>query len=771
MTILTVGPASTYPTIAAAMAVAAPGDTIVLSGGYGNETAIVTQQDLTIEGDASSAGINLQLANGVTGVHLQGTAPIHVRDNGSDGTVAGNAGDNVITVTGGIDHVDGGMGVDRLVVDYHTATTDVTGTPTSGFEAAGVGSVTVASGTVESFTILAGSGAHTLTTGAGDDRIMTGGSAANTIVTGEGNNIVVTGGGADTIAIGSGNDTVNAGEGANTITGLGGTKVIATGAGADTITLTTADSRIDAGDGANTITATSGDSHIHTGSGADTITLTSGDNDICAGDGANTVTATSGDNHITTGSGADTITVTSGNNTIQAGDGVNTITTTAGDNIIIGGNDADTVATTDGTNYIDVGNGVNTVTAGAGNDTVISGVDTDTIATGAGNDVIYVAGGTDDVAGGAGNDTLVVDYAAATTDVITSDLAGTGAAGYAGNVTEGASGTVTFAGIENFHIATGSGNDQVTTGGGNDTIDTGTGHDQVNAGAGDDLIHGGYGDNVNGGDGNDTLNINGIGSHEIIYNSLNGHSGTIYGLDDEGQRNGDSLTFANIEHIVDIPPVHPTDVRVDMPDADCDNPIVACFTPGTMIFTRYGLHSIETLQTGDLVLTRDNGFKPIQWIGSRHLDGQVLAANDALRPILIGRGALGEDTPNRDMMVSPQHRMLLTGARAEMLFGVHEILVKARHLVSLPGIRVAKVAAITYLHLMFDQHEIILADEAWSESFQPADRTLSGLDADQRHELEAIFPELSDADRFSGYDAARLTLKGHEARVLLAAHC
>lgn len=62
MTILTVGPTSTYPTIAAAMAVAAPGDMIVLSGGYGNETAIVTQQDLTIEGDASSAGINLQLA-------------------------------------------------------------------------------------------------------------------------------------------------------------------------------------------------------------------------------------------------------------------------------------------------------------------------------------------------------------------------------------------------------------------------------------------------------------------------------------------------------------------------------------------------------------------------------------------------------------------------------------------------------------------------------------------------------------------------------------
>lgn len=769
MTTLTVGPGFAYPTIAAAMAAASPGDRIVLGAGYSHETATVTQDGVTIEGGSASSGIVLELGAGVSGVHLDGTAPINVIDNGTGGTITGNAGDNVITVTGGNDHADGGLGNDRLVVDYHTVTTSVIGTSTTGFSAAGNGSVTVGPLGFENFTILAGSGDNTITTGAGDDRITATGHGANTIVSGDGNNYVHTGGGADTITTLGGNDTINAGEGANTITGLGGAKVIATGAGADTITLTGGSSRIDAGDGANTITATAGNNEIHTGSGADTITVTGGNNEICAGDGVNTITATGGTNEICTGKDADTITVTSGNNTIHAGDGVNTITATSGDNIIIGGNDADTITTTSGSNYIDAGNGVNTVFTTSGDDTVISGTGTDTIDTGAGNDVIYVKGGIDGVAGGAGQDTLVVDYSAATTDVSSGLLAGTEAAGYAGTVTEGASGTVTFAGIENFFIATGSGNDHVTTGDGNDTIDTGSGNDHVHAGAGNDLIHGGFGDTVDGGDGNDTLNINGIGRHETVYDPLNGQNGTIYGLDDQGNRTGHTLDFTNIEHIVDVPPVHPTDVIVDVPDVDCTVHIVACFTPGTQIVTPRGQKSIESLEKGDFVLTRDNGFKPIVWIASQQISGQTLVENDSLQPILIRRGALGDDAPNRDMMVSPQHRMLLTRARAEYLFGAHEVLVKAKHLVSLPGIEAVKLPAVTYVHLMFDQHEIILADGAWSESFQPGDSTLSGLDADQRDELEIIFPALSVPRRFARYDAARLTLKPHEALVFLAA--
>ncbi len=51
---------------------------------------------------------------------------------------------------------------------------------------------------------------------------------------------------------------------------------------------------------------------------------------------------------------------------------------------------------------------------------------------------------------------------------------------------------------------------------------------------------------------------------------------------------------------------------------------------------------------------------------------------------------------------------------------------------------------VTYIHLLFDAHELIEADGAWTESFQPADRTLDGMDAAQRAEIEALFPELAE---------------------------
>ena len=196
--------------------------------------------------------------------------------------------------------------------------------------------------------------------------------------------------------------------------------------------------------------------------------------------------------------------------------------------------------------------------------------------------------------------------------------------------------------------------------------------------------------------------------------------------------------------------------------------MVPCFTPGTAIWTITGTRAIETLEVGDLVLTRDNGFKPIAWIGIKRVEGAQLAAHDELQPICIPRGSLGDDCPNRDMMVSRQHRMLLTGVRADLLFGSNEVIVKAKDLVSQQGIHEARVEGGTYVHIMFDQHEIVLANEAWTESFQPGDSSVSGLDTVYLQELKLIFPDVPGMDRFANYGSARTSLKSHEAAVLLA---
>ena len=378
------------------------------------------------------------------------------------------------------------------------------------------------------------------------DIITIAGNGANTIVAGGGNNQIITGDGVEIITSGSGNDTMLTGNGASTITTTGGNNFIETGTGVDTIVVGGGSDTILAGSGANTITGLAGDKIIVTDDGADTITVTSGNNWIVAGAGANTIVATSGDNVICTGDEVDTITVTGGNNVISAGDGANAIAATSGQNVIFGGADVDTIVATGGGNYIDGGDGANTLTTGGGDDTIVSGVDTDTIATGGGDDLILITGGADVIAGGTGIDTLVVDYSDATSNVITSVPAGTASAGYAGTMS--GMGAVTYTGIENFDITSGSGDDTLTTGAGDDRIDSGTGSDVVNTGAGDDYIYGNAGDVIDGGSGGDTLNL-GLGltpsNHTIAYDADNDQNGVVTYTD-----TGETLTFTNIENVI-----------------------------------------------------------------------------------------------------------------------------------------------------------------------------------------------------------------------------
>lgn len=157
MLVLNVGPSDLYRTIAAAMAVAQPGDTIVLAAGYSNETATVTVSGITVTGNANSLGIVLTMATNVTGLTLGGAAPIDIFDSaGSNGTITGNSGANLITVTSGIDVVDGGAGIDRLVIDYRVGGVVTGSSATGAFTAADGRSVTIVGNSIENFTVLSG---------------------------------------------------------------------------------------------------------------------------------------------------------------------------------------------------------------------------------------------------------------------------------------------------------------------------------------------------------------------------------------------------------------------------------------------------------------------------------------------------------------------------------------------------------------------------------------------------------------------------------------
>jgi len=88
--------------------------------------------------------------------------------------------------------------------------------------------------------------------------------------------------------------------------------------------------------------------------------------------------------------------------------------------------------------------------------------------------------------------------------------------------------------------------------------------------------------------------------------------------------------------------------------------------------------------------------------------------------------------------------MLLNNAQIRDWFSVDEVLIAAHLLTCFEGVRREAVENVSYIHFMFDQHEIVLADGAWSESYQPNDMRVGAIDERHREELVAIFPELEE---------------------------
>lgn len=186
---------------------------------------------------------------------------------------------------------------------------------------------------------------------------------------------------------------------------------------------------------------------------------------------------------------------------------------------------------------------------------------------------------------------------------------------------------------------------------------------------------------------------------------------------------------------------------------------IPCFVAGTLILTPEGERRIETLSEGDLVMTHDGGPQPIRWIGAR-----TVRAKGALAPIRIEAGALGD---HRHLLVSPQHRVLIRDTLSELLFGEAEVLVSAKHLVNDHSIRAMEGGFVTYVHMLFDRHEVVFSEGLATESFLPGPQTTECFEAEILEEICAIFPEL-DPETGQGYSlAARRTLKAHEARVLM----
>lgn len=133
----------------------------------------------------------------------------------------------------------------------------------------------------------------------------------------------------------------------------------------------------------------------------------------------------------------------------------------------------------------------------------------------------------------------------------------------------------------------------------------------------------------------------------------------------------------------------------------------ACFFAGTRLATPHGEIAVEDITPGTVLKTVAGELKPVRWLGRSEVSTRFA---DPLRvlPIRITAGALGENVPMRDLLVSPDHAVFIDG-----------VLVQAGALVDsvsiLPEANVPDV--FTYYHVELATHELLLAEGAAAESF------------------------------------------------------
>ncbi len=170
---------------------------------------------------------------------------------------------------------------------------------------------------------------------------------------------------------------------------------------------------------------------------------------------------------------------------------------------------------------------------------------------------------------------------------------------------------------------------------------------------------------------------------------------------------------------------------------------VLCLAAETRVETAKGRQRVKDLRVGDRVLT-PNGYKPLRWIGRYDMDPATLVQSPKMRPVRITAGALGDGLPERDLIVSRQHRMLVDTTIAKRMFGVSQVLISAIRLTALPGISVDETLdSVAYFHLLFDRHEVVFAEGAPTESLYPGPEAFTEMSAQSQQEVQAVLCDIN----------------------------
>jgi len=586
----------------------------------------------------------------------------------------------------------------------------------------------------------------------------------------------------------AGDDTLDGGAGNDTIYGDGGDDSLSGGADNDSLSGGSGDDRIEGGTGHDTIAGGTGNDAMSGGDDADLFVMEDdfGADKIAGGEGGkdyDVVTFDALSNGVSvTYTGAEAGTATEGPNSVSFTEIEKLVLTNSSDYVdaSIGGVAVDTGA---GDDTIKVGDGAYDIDAGTGDDRIIR--ETGTTADDA-NSVIDAGDGIDTYVAGSGlGADHTVDLAASRLDHAGNDRGDllnfenvaleNSAASVKGDSKDN---TITARGTQDNSLSGGDGDDSIDGGGGNDNLHGDAGRDTLIGGDGNDTLDGGQGDDqLTGGDGDDVFVYS--GGHDTITDFNTGNTGP---LDDDDTTNNDFIDLSGYydkifdlradyedNGILDQSNFETTDytynskfedgslkfIGVQAQHFTYDNTGVVCFGKGTAIRTPRGDVLVEDLRVGDLVTTMDNGPQKIRWINTRSYDAGQMQKGSHLHPVLIKRGTFGAE---RDLLVSQQHGVLV-GQSGDSF-------ARAKHLAdAAKGVRIAKgKKSVTYVHLMFDDHQVIFAENVPSESFYPGPMALSQMSKPHRAAFSKVLPALGTG-RVSREEVAKVY--GPTARVFL----
>lgn len=261
--------------------------------------------------------------------------------------------------------------------------------------------------------------------------------------------------------------------------------------------------------------------------------------------------------------------------------------------------------------------------------------------------------------------------------------------------------------------------------------------------------------NENGDDSNQTAIFS--GSSEIVYVDVvfdvlgsDGVTYTIAGIDVRSTviPANDGIWYAILDSTSGTPPAVGTEMTF-VPGSVLTNDTLTfpCFDGETQIDTPGGMRQVRDLAVGDLVHTLDHDAQAVRWIGRKRFSKANLKANPKLYPVRITAGALGLGLPKEDLLVSRQHRVLIDSKIAERMFGDPLTLVAAIRLTDLPGVFIDEtVDTVEYCHIILDQHAVVFANGAASETLYLGEFALDTFDESTKEEIYAIFPEFARGD-------------------------